>query len=340
MSIIIDGHLHIFNRFVIDEDLPKYAKFKSENDREPDSKFSAEDSDEMPSTIRRRIRSSITQSSRSFFDPLDPDNNGIMIEQNLSTWQKIVNFFTSSSRKKKELTLSEIKLIFHKILNNLKTTEDLVKSNKGFLDKEHFTQKIIEYSEALKAIKENGQIALYDQMVLKLQTFMYENLLKSCGFNQKINEKDLISFMRDGENRNINGFRMDWVKNYTRLIPKVVADKKKLVDELKIFDNYVVLHYDPDGTGSALTKKEVEEIKKDPILFGVFQSSDNLYFIGDWVDEVCDLQFEEIVVHFAKNVGKLYIDLDTYHILLGDVVNEIEKKVANSDIQEIIKVWL
>jgi len=68
--------------------------------------------------------------------------------------------------------------------------------------------------------------------------------------------------------------------------------------ELKIFDNYVVLHYDPQGKASEMSAEEkAQELvrRRDPILFGVFRGSRKLYFVGDWKDEQCDLTLQEIV---------------------------------------------
>ena len=59
------------------------------------------------------------------------------------------------------------------------------------------------------------------------------------------------------------------------------------------------MHYDPAGKSSAKTKKEIEE-EKDPILFGVFKESRRLYYIGDWIDEYCNLTMNEV----AKLLGK------------------------------------
>jgi hypothetical protein len=62
-----------------------------------------------------------------------------------------------------------------------------------------------------------------------------------------------------------------------------------------VFDNYVVLHYDPQANAYGMTQEEVRK-KKDPILFGVIHSSNKLYFVGDWIDEVCDLTLEQLGV--------------------------------------------
>jgi hypothetical protein len=96
---------------------------------------------------------------------------------------------------------------------------------------------------------------------------------------------------------------LDYVKNFTRIIPDKFLEIKKSLDEKCIFDNYCVMHYDLKLEGYALTHKEVEEEKKkkDPILFGLIQGSRKLYYIGDWVDEYCDLTLEKFIDEFGKS---------------------------------------
>lgn len=55
------------------------------------------------------------------------------------------------------------------------------------------------------------------------------------------------------------------------------------------------MHYDPKKKNTELTKKEKEK-KRDPILFGIIKHSRNFYYIGDWIDEYCDLTLKEAVL--------------------------------------------
>ena len=75
----------------------------------------------------------------------------------------------------------------------------------------------------------------------------------------------------------------------------MVTEKHKCDDSM-LFDNYVILHYDPDNKATTPKAREVElEKRKDPILFGVVKSTRNLYFVADWKDELCDLTIQDIV---------------------------------------------
>ena len=97
-------------------------------------------------------------------------------------------------------------------------------------------------------------------------------------------------------------------------IPEEVYEIKKDVDERKIFDKYVILHYEPKEDGHEMTKEEKEK-KKDPILFGVIKNSRKLYFVADWKDEYCDLTLEEMfkvlkgkVLQINNKTVKTFID--------------------------------
>ena len=115
-----------------------------------------------------------------------------------------------------------------------------------------------------------------------------------AGFNVTISEDNVVKFYKESD----KGLRLDWIKNFTRMIPCEVIDAKVKLDNLKIFDNYVVMHYDPDAKSYAMTQQEIEDAK-DPILFGVIEGSRKLYFVGDWVDEVCDLTLDALVTELG-----------------------------------------
>ena len=83
----------------------------------------------------------------------------------------------------------------------------------------------------------------------------------------------------------------------------------------EVFDNYVVMHYDPQGKHKEETRKE-EAKRKDPILFGLIAGSRKLYYIADWVDEYCNLTLEK----FVETLGT-----DKDEFLVGEKPLEVEK---------------
>lgn len=59
-----------------------------------------------------------------------------------------------------------------------------------------------------------------------------------------------------------------------------------------------------------LTRKRGGGKRKDPILFGVIAGSNKLYFIGDWIDEYCDLRFDDVVKQCTDDFLSENISLD------------------------------
>lgn len=152
------------------------------------------------------------------------------------------------------------------------------------------------YHQLIEKAKSMGQLALAEKLIKELPIKMYEHKLFASNFKRFIDEQDIIKFALKCE----KGLKLTYIKNYIRVIPSDVADKKKEADSLEIFDNYAILHYDPDGKATEMTDAEKEKAK-DPILFGLIRNSTKLYFIGDWKDEMCDLTLEQIVNKLDAN---------------------------------------
>lgn len=150
-----------------------------------------------------------------------------------------------------------------------------------------------------KAVALNQEAQL-EKLISELVIHVYESVLAVSGINHYITTQDLVTLQKKCEKQ----LDIDYIKNFTRVVPDSVAEKKIWADNLQVFDNYVVLYYDPTGKSFDLTeyeKKEIERIKKDPILFGVIQGSDRLYYIDSWVDEFCDLTWDQVVEKLSKD---------------------------------------
>ena len=147
-----------------------------------------------------------------------------------------------------------------------------------------------------------GQQALVQKFKDLIDTIRGEAHLIAMGLKKYVTERQVVEFYEQvGEDKNL---KLTWIKNFNRIIPEDVYLVKKDLDERKIFDNYVVLHYDPQNNGEKLTKEEVEK-KKDPILFGVIKNSRKLYYVADWKDEYCDLTLDEMFKILGEKVLKI-----------------------------------
>ena len=143
-------------------------------------------------------------------------------------------------------------------------------------------QKLIEDATRM------GQTTLKKELEATVEVTKFENALVAIEMKRFISEELLLKFVSNCQ----RGLCLDWVKNFTRVIPEDVAESKLKCDKAQLFDNYVVLHYDPKNRG---TSKKDREAAKDPILFGVIRGSRRLYFVGDWIDEYCDLTLQQLV---------------------------------------------
>lgn len=169
-----------------------------------------------------------------------------------------------------------------------------IKNSKAQMDK--IDGRIEAYEHALKQAADLGQVALRQELERKIEVVRSESQLFANNIVKVVLEKQVVEFYKSSE----RGVRLDWIKNFTRTIPEKFVNIKKKLDDLKIFDNYVIMHYDPNEQAYKMTDEE-KEAAKDPILFGVIQGSRKLYYIGDWVDEYCDLTLDAFIDKFGKD---------------------------------------
>lgn len=155
------------------------------------------------------------------------------------------------------------------------------------------------YEATIKKALEAGQTALVEHLKFGLDTARTEAQMAAAGFDEYLEEEVVVRFAKISP----RGLDLIWLENFVRVIPDHVLDRKKKADEHGLFDNYVVLAYDPESTAKKDTKAEIER-KKDPILFGLIENRRRLYYIGDWVDELCDLTLDQIADKLGRDVIK------------------------------------
>ena len=192
---------------------------------------------------------------------------------------------------------------------------DDVKNSVNYINKDDIDEILGKYNLILNDAKTNKQTALVEKIEDYASVLKTELILCGSKFNRYITEDSLVKFhdIASVHEKYKTGLCLTYVKNFVKIIPNEVTKLKCEADELKVFDNYVVLHYDYNGKAVEKTKKE-----KDPILFGVIKDSNKLYYIGDWIDEYCDLTLDVIIktigsehvneIHkesIIKNIGKI-----------------------------------
>lgn len=175
-----------------------------------------------------------------------------------------------------------VETVFHLVLSN---PEELAV----------FNERSEAFEGAIKSAKAAGQTRLAEQLEKERNTRKFENVLYAKGYKKFLTEAQLLRFTKNCQ----QGLCLDWVRYFVRPIPEDVVAAKLAADEADLFDNYVVLHFDPENKG---TTEEDRAARRDPILFGVFKGSRRLYYIKDWTDELCDLTMQQIVDSLGESV--------------------------------------
>ena len=189
---------------------------------------------------------------------------------------------------------------------SIKDFFESVKANVGKLDKKKIEDVLGKFDATLENAKYNNQTALVETLNDYAKTLKYELILSVSKFDKYLTEEDIVNFHAKASvhEKYKTGLCLTYVKNFVKVIPLEITELKRKADELKVFDNYVILHYDPSGKAVKDTKKEKEK-KKDPILFGVIKGSKRLYYVGDWIDDYCDLTLDVIIKKIGKKASVL-----------------------------------
>ena len=314
MRLVENKRIRFFERGIeVDTNLPKYKFLKGQKDEEgsinnkitdtPSSlKLYLKNVDSSKFNIKisgyllSKMKDSFPDNDNSFSDVflLEGESN-MDLDQNLydrivrskTIWGRARSMFDYVFKNRKKL--SKIKKDSNYTINVLQLFENIkleVGKEKAFVD------RVDQYVSLVKKAQSLHQVAQEEQLVSKLIIHIYESILSVSGINKYITKEDLINLQSKCE----KSLEINYIKNFVRVIPDDVAEKKLKADNLLVFDNYCVLYYDPSGESYSETEKEKEErIKKDPILFGVISGSDKLYYIADWIDEFCDLTLEQVV---------------------------------------------
>lgn len=301
--MIKNNKVTLLNNIEVDKQLPKYLKIlkNKENDT--------------PLTAGTTTQTFFTTAS------LD-DLENIRTQQSENNFRDIYMtlgeqaFYTKSISDKiktfifKNVFGKEIGLLKKSVkdisLQKLQQFFESIKGSVNILKEEEILDIVSNYQIALTNAHINGQVALSEKIKDYATLLSYELILATSKFNRFIDEKDLVEFynIASFHEKFKTNLKLTYIKNFIKIIPLEVSILKNEADELLVFDNYVILHYDYDGSSTADTKEEIEK-KKDPILFGVLKGSKRLYYIGDWIDEYCDLTLEGVIKTLGKEVGVL-----------------------------------
>lgn len=187
------------------------------------------------------------------------------------------------------------------------------------------------YNSVIKLIskyKITKQTIALRQLIFLHDCIKRERELIKLGFNKIVYRESIEKFKQIAP----KGIILVDIDKYTRDIPDDIVDKIQQTNS--IFDDYIILT--TDYTNEITRTVENINRSKDPILFGVFYEnagSDNrsrrivnerFYFVGDWIDEFCDLTLDKFVETLSKNDNtKNYV----HELVLPEDIETLKKEL-------------
>ena len=258
--------LKIFDKFIVDTTLLKYSTNKNE---------------------AKSTRFVVADAELSTWDSVGSDTLGAVMDTS-RPWFNFNRIFSYLRRKSPEKV--DVVSFFDNIKNSIHSEE---------FDKDVYQKRVDGYISTLESAKRAGQVSFVETLQKQLNIINCESALFATGNVTTITEQQVVTLYKES----VNGIRLDWIKNFNRVIPELVLTEKLKVDALNVFDNYVVLHYDPELKSYKETEAE-KEARKDPILFGVIKGVNKLYYIADWIDDYCDLTLNTLIDKFGEDTIK------------------------------------
>lgn len=155
----------------------------------------------------------------------------------------------------------------------------------------------------LNKYETTGQIAAMKKLIFQLDTIEKERELVKLGVDTFVYKDDIETYIDDIAK---NVVKIIELCRYEREIPDEIVETVSKTKHL--FNQYYIVFTDYTGKVEKQVAKERRE--KDPILFGTFQDDanrtmvDRFYFLGDWVDEYCDLTLDKMVAEIKNKKDK------------------------------------
>ena len=192
-----------------------------------------------------------------------------------------------------------------------------VKSKVNKMNDENLNKLYSISSELLEKYKKTGQVKAAKKLAFHIKSILKEKEIIDLGITKFVYRDDIENYI---DNIAKDVVKIIELKNYPREIPdELVETIEKTKD---IFDEMYVLFTDYTGE----VEKKVEK-ERDPILFGSFidrtvdEMSQRIYYLGDWIDEYCDLTLDKLVSQTNKSIVKeISIPNDT-----NELINQLNK---------------
>ena len=206
---------------------------------------------------------------------------------------------------------------------------DILKGAKNTITTEALKDSYEIFLKLAEKYKKLGQVESMKKLCFLADTLIKEEKLIEMGITVYVYKDVIEDYIENVADKTV---KIVELSRYMREIPdELVETIEKTRD---IFDELYVIFTDYTGKEERKVKKEKRD--KDPILFGVFKNrtsvADRFYFLGDWIDEYCDLTLDKMIEQYKekkdvspvhttelpKNGDELVAILKTYDITPKD----------------------
>jgi len=184
--------------------------------------------------------------------------------------------------------------------------------------------------ELLNKYKITGQYKGATKLIFHLECIEKELEIVRMGIDTFVYRDDIEYYI---DNVASDVVKIIELENYQREIPDEIVDVIAKVKD-KFDQLYVVF---TDYTGEAERQVEKERIAKDPILFGTFQSPkdnvviDRFYYLGDWVDEYCNLTLDKMVNETNREIHRKIEHTIKTPEDIAELKEQIDSLIANNN---------
>lgn len=189
------------------------------------------------------------------------------------------------------------------------------------------------YTNAIKLAeryKRTGQTKALRKLKFHIESIIKERKALEAGITKFVYKSDIEEYIKKVASKQVVVLDL---KSFERNMPDEIIEALEKVKD--IFDEFYVVCTDYTGEISKQVNKERRE--KDPILFGVFLDrnkntiNERFYYIGDWIDEYCDLTLEKMVSEM-KDETEINIENEIYPI--PETKEELQEQLNSLVLEE------
>lgn len=178
---------------------------------------------------------------------------------------------------------------------------DYIKEAKNVITTDALKNSYDTFIALAKKYQRLGQVESMKKLCFLADVLTKEEKLIEMGVNTFIYKDVIEDYIENVAQKTV---KIVELSRYMREVPDELVE---VIERTKdFFDEFYVIF--TDYTGKEERKVEKERRDKDPILFGVFKNSSNVadrfYFLGDWVDEYCDLTLDKLIEEYTDKKGK------------------------------------